>query len=190
MGGIVLVVFLAAVFLLYSTARLQRGLLSKAPEYSGQQLYGSAVQQIEKGDYTEAESDLEKALLKEDDATYRNQLAVVKYRLGKYDEAVQQYQKLIDTHQDEAFAWNGMGNAYRDWAAQDAGQAADRLAKASNAYRQAILADKGYTAAYSNLALLLSTAGKKTEALQVLDQGIAATGGADLHSVRDSLDSK
>ena len=185
--AIVAIVFLASVFLLYTTARMQRGLLGKQPAYSGQQLYGNAVQQIQKGDYAQAEGDLEQALLKEEDASYRNQLAVVKYRLGKYAEAVQQYQKLVDSKQDQSFAWNGIGNAYRDWATQDKGQLSDRQAKAADAYRQAIKADPGYTAAYSNLALMLSSQGNLPEALKVLDQGIAAAGGTDLQPVRTSL---
>ena len=95
------ILFIAVVFVLFVTVRLQRSILTKSPVYTARELYNTAQQQITSGNYEQAEDYLKQALLKEDDSTYRNQLAVVEYRLKKYSLSVAQYQKLIDLHKDE-----------------------------------------------------------------------------------------
>ena len=185
-----IVILLAALFVLYTTAKLQKNLLSKSPAYSGQQLYASAEQQIQKGDYSQAESYLRDALSKEDDSSYRNQLAVVEYRLRNYAEAIVQYQKLIQAKQDPAFAFNGIDNAYRDWALQDPSKRTEREQLAITAYHSAISADAHYSAAYSNLALLLASENKQSDALVIIDQGYAITKSDELQKTRNSITGK
>ncbi|MBU6389697.1 tetratricopeptide repeat protein [Patescibacteria group bacterium] len=164
-----------------------KGVLDKSPQYTSQQLYENAVQQVDKGSYSTAENYLEQALLKEDNATYRSELAVVKYRLKEYDQAIAEYEKLVNKKQDPAFAWNGIGNAYRDWAGTDAAHKSQYLQQAEYAYRQAIQADPKYTAAYSNLALLLQNKGDTAGAKTVLNQGISQTSQPELTTLLHQL---
>lgn len=173
---------------LYLSARIKQAAVNKQADYAAKDLYASAVTQIDKGDYTQAEFYLKQALQKDEgQSTYVSQLAVVEYRLKHYQESVEQYKLLVDQQKDADFAWNGMGNAYRDWAAQDAAHAADHQAKAEAAYREAIATNAHYVASYSNLGLLLRDEGKTADALKLLDQGIAATGSAELSQVKSSI---
>lgn len=168
------VIFLAGIGVLIVTAvGLQKKITTNTPQYSAQELYNQGVAQANQGDYTQAEQYLEQSLLQVSDNSYRSQLAVVKYRLKKYSEAVAQYQKLVDAGQDVAFAWNGMGNAYRDWGT-------DHAAQAEAAYRSSFAADPGYVAAYSNLAMLLDSQSKRSEAKAVAQLGQVRTGNSQL----------
>ena len=111
-GIVGLLVLLGGVsLLLFLTVRVQQGLLNKPPDYSATEYYSRAQAQVDKGDYAEAENYLEQALLKQNDDSFRNQLAVVKYRLKKYQEAIDQYRLLLTAGKDPAFCWNGIGNA-------------------------------------------------------------------------------
>lgn len=186
-GFAVLVLLLAAVIILFVSARLQQGLLTKAPSYEPDTLYSRGVEQFSKGDYAAAEASLEQALKAQDAATYRSQLAVVKYRLQKYQESVTLYQRLIDEGSDAAFAWNGMGNAYRDWAAAEAARRDELNAKALAAYEQSYTLNPQYLAAYSNAALLYANLGEEEKAVAVLNRGIAATGSTELSQVRSRV---
>lgn len=171
---------------LYVTAKIQRSLLQKNPEYSSKQYYSQALDQIENGDYTEAEKYLESALKKEDDSTYRNQLAVVKYHLKKYEESEKEYQILINNKKDLAFCYNGLGNVFRDWAEVEGIEDRDgKLTKAEEYYRQSIEVDKKYIAAYSNLAILLSNQKRQDESLMILDQGIKETESTELSKMKE-----
>jgi tetratricopeptide (TPR) repeat protein len=172
---------------LLTSAKIQKSFFSKAPNYTAPELYSRAVEQVVKGDYKQAEAYLTQALQTQDDSTYRNQLAVVEYQLKKYPESIAQYQLLVTTHHDEAFAWNGMGNAYRDWAASDATKKVEYEAKAISAYTSSKTVDPTYVAAYSNLAQLLDSEAKKAEALQILDEGIAHTNQPELVGLKTVL---
>jgi tetratricopeptide (TPR) repeat protein len=184
---VVVIILIASIVILFVSAKLQQGLLSQAPNYDSQQLYSRGVEQVDKGDYPSAESYIEESLLKQDDNSYRSQLAVVKYRLKKYSEAIDQYQKLIAAGKDVSFAWNGVGNAYRDWAATDTSQQAAREASAIDAYQKAITLNPQYVAAYSNLALLYQSQGNLSEAAKVLDAGVAATGRTELSDMKKNI---
>jgi len=167
---------------IFEAIQIEQKTVKQQPVYQAKELYANAVQQIDKGQYQSAESYLEQALSKEDSATYRNQLAVVKYRLKKYQESIDEYQKLIDEKSGVAFAYNGMGNAYRDWGGHNS--------EAESSYRKSIGADKTYAAAYSNLALLLKTEDRLPEALEILDDGIAATGQQALSDLKTTIQQK
>jgi tetratricopeptide (TPR) repeat protein len=177
--------------LLDGAIHLQNLLTRSKPDYTAPELYSRAVDITKSGDYVQAESYLEAALTKEEDPKYRNQLAVVEYRLKKYQDAIVQYQKLISANTDVAFAQNGIGNAYRDWADQESDQSSSnavmRLAKAETAYKASIKADKMFLAAYSNLAILLNEHGRKAEAMAILDEGISVTGSTELAQTRAAL---
>jgi tetratricopeptide (TPR) repeat protein len=185
--GIVLVI--AAAGMLFVTARLQQDLLTRTPQYNATDLYSRGVAQLEGGDYKAAEDLLEQALQQQDESSYRSQLAVVKYRLKKYPEAIAHYEKLISAGKDASFAWNGIGNAYRDWADQDAVRADELRLKSVDAYRQAILLNGQYVAAYNNLALLYDSQEMNAEAQIILDQGIAATSSSELRETRSRITS-
>lgn len=188
-GAVVFVglLLIAALVVLLTGVRLQQTLLSRQPDYTSQQLYEKAVQQVDAGGYQEAEKYLEQALLKGDDSNYRNELAVVKYRLKKYQESIDQYQKLISSGKDAAFAWNGIGNAYRDWADQDTARKTQLQANAEDAYKKSITLNAQYVAAYSNLALMYHSQGKKEQAITVLNQGITATASKELDQVKTTI---
>lgn len=180
-------VLLGTGIMLYVSAKLQQNVANSSPNYTARELSARASDQIDKGDYVKAEQYLESALLKSDDSTYRNQLAVVKYRLKKYSESAYQYQLLINKKKDLAFAWNGLGNVYRDWSEQTGVPVSDYQKKAQDAYKQSYTLDPQYISAYSNLALMLNSMGDKVGALNILDQGIAATKSTELQKVRDLL---
>lgn len=188
-GSIVLsgIILMAAVIILFISARLQQGVLTKQPEYTAKEYYNQAVAQADKGQYQASEQYLEQALLQEDAATYRSQLAVVKYRLKKYSESIDLYQKLIAGGADAAFAWNGIGNAYRDWADEDGAHKTEYQKNAEDAYGKAIALNSGYVAAYSNLALLYESESRKDDALRVLNQGIQATASKELQQVKTTI---
>lgn len=183
----VIVILIAASVVLFISARLQQNLLTKAPQYDAAQLYSRGVDQVATGDYAAAEASLEQALKQQDDSSYKSELAVVKYRLKKYSESVALYQELISSGKDAAFGWNGTGNAYRDWADSDPAQADSLRLKAINAYKQAVILDPHYVAAYSNLALLYNDLGQTQNALDILTQGIAATSSQDLVIIRGRI---
>jgi tetratricopeptide (TPR) repeat protein len=185
-----LVILLAAGIMLFIAAKLQQRTLSQTPSYDASTLYNRGVDQFTKGDYAAAEASLEQALKQQDDATYRGELAVVKYRLKKYEDSVTLYQQLVDEGKDAAFAWNGTGNAYRDWADADSSQTAALRAKAIDAYLKAISLNPQYVAAYSNLGLLYSEMGQQDKALAILDQGIKATASSDLVTTRSRIAQK
>jgi tetratricopeptide (TPR) repeat protein len=178
------IILIAAIVVLFITAKLQSNLLTKTPNYDAPSLYNTSVAEVQKGDYATAEANLEQALKSQDDSNYRSELAVVKYRLKKYNESVDLYQQLITAGKDPAFAWNGIGNAYRDWADADTTQSDALRTKAIDAYSKAISLNAQYVASYSNLALLYESENKKTEALAILDDGINKTSSSDLVSTR------
>jgi tetratricopeptide (TPR) repeat protein len=157
------------------------------PELSAVQLASKAQLQQDNGDLAGAEKSLEEALVKEAKPDYESQLAVVKYRLKKYEEAIAEYQKLIDAQHDPAFAWNGMGNAYRDWANTEETNRTERRQKAVDAYRQSIKADIEYVAAYSNQALLLVDMDQKPEAIKVVQAGYNQTHRKELKDLLTQL---
>jgi len=181
LAGLLFVILLAGLMvLIFTTFKLQQALKPKIPQYSAQDLGKKGEQQLAAGDYAQAEDYLKQSLQKQDDGSYRSKLAVVEYRLKKYPEAVSEYQALIAKGQDVAFAENGIGNAERDWGVGHFGDA-------EVAYRASFAADKGYVAAYSNLALMLSAEQKPDEALAVLAKGITATGDPQLTTLKTTL---
>lgn len=186
-GGGIFLLLAGTAIVLFVTAKLQQGMVNKEPGYSSRDLYSKSVEQIDKGDYEQAEKYLESALLITDDPSYRNQLAVVKYRLRKYSEAEEQYNKMLEAKKDEAFAWNGLGNVYRDWSENDQLKSDEYYLKAQDAYNNCMRADKNYIAAYSNMALMLNSHEKKEDALVILDQGILVSKSVELQKVRNLL---
>lgn len=184
---VVVLVLVASSVVLYISAKLNQKLLSQEPNYTPAQLYDQAVAQTSQGDYTTAQQYLENALQQQDDSTFRNKLAVVDYRLKQYDKSIAEYKKLIDAGQNVSFAWNGIGNCYRDWADTDQAQQAARLALAEEAYRKVLTIDPQNTATYSNLALMLNDHNRKTDALAVLDEGIRVTKQSVLQDVRRNI---
>lgn len=166
-----------------------RELTGIAPSYSALELATRAAEQQRSGDLTGAETLYEQALVKDARLEYRAQLALVQYRLKKYEESILGYQELIKAESNTAFAWNGMGNAYRDWALVDESGRVSRLFEAERSYRNAITADKGYVVAYTNLAILLDDQGKTGEAINIAKQGLEATKRDELSELIKRLES-
>ena len=180
LASLFLVLLIGLALVVGAAYEIKKHFFAPTPSYAPDTLYSLAVQQVQRGDYTVAEKYLQQALQAQDDSTYRNQLAVVEYRLRKYPEAIDQYQLLVTKGGDKAFAYNGIGNAYRDWGP-------DHYADAETAYRQAFQADSQYAAAYSNLTLLLVQEGKRDAALAIINQGIAATQQPELTALKANI---
>ena len=179
-SALFLLLLVGVSIVVYAFWQIHHYLTPKPASYSAQQLGTQGKAQLSAGNYATAENYLQQALQKEDDHTYRSDLAVVEYRLKKYPEAIVQYQALITKKQDVAFAQNGIGNANRDWGTQ-------HYPEAEAAYSASIDADKGYVAAYSNQALLLVGENRRAEALTTLDKGIIATHDQNLITLKNRL---
>ena len=164
----------------YASWQIQRRFAAKPADYSAHDLGTQGKAQLDAGNYQTAENYLRQALQKEDDHTYRSQLAVVEYRLKKYPESIAQYQALVAKGQDVAFADNGIGNANRDWGTA-------HYPQAEAAYNAAIAADPHYVAAYSNLTLLLQGQGRLSEAHKILQNGITVTSSPELSELQARL---
>ncbi len=121
-------------------------------------------------EYEAALSDLEKAVkATPDDLTALQELAIAQYNTGRYEEAAATYQKMLQL-KDDAFTHNNYGNVLRDW---------NKVDEAKAEYEKAISSDPTLVTAYLNLASVLAAKGEMSEALAVLDRGLAATTGED-----------
>lgn len=83
--------------------------------------------------------------------------------LGHLDEAVRQYEKVIELEPENSDAWNNMGVCYRKMG---------RLDDALRSYEQSIKADRFSAAAWGNKGNCLYTMGKFTEAIVALNKAI------------------
>ena len=184
---LVFAIILVGVCIYYYLTIWKDKLIKGEPNYTAQEYYKRGVDQISSSNYDEAEKYLESALRQQDDSSYRNQLAVVKYKLKKYQEGIDLYHGLIDQGKDAAFSWNGIGNCYRDWAEQDSSQKDNYSKLAEEAYRKSFEIDPNYIAAYSNLALMLSSMGQNETALTVINDGIAKTKDDNLVKIKSML---
>ncbi|CAN5117195.1 hypothetical protein BH11PAT4_BH11PAT4_0010 [soil metagenome] len=167
-----------------------RELNQVAPSYSALELATRAAEQQRSGDVSGAETLYEQALVKDAKLEYRAQLALVKYRLKKYEEAISGYQELIKADSNVAFAYNGIGNAYRDWSLLEESNKIFRQSEAERAYRKAIVADSGYVVGYTNLAILLEDQGKISDAVNIAKQGLEATKRSELSDLIKRLEKK
>ena len=174
---------MVAAVLLFVTAKMQKGLLTQAPSYTAQQLYQVAQQNVSQGHFDQAETYLQEALKAQDTSDYHSQLAVVEYRLKKYPEAVAEYQKLLDKKYEVAFAYNGLGNVYRDWSGADQARKDEYVQKAITNYQAAIQADDHYLVAYSNLAQVQIQEGDKAAGIATLQAGIGKTQAPELQAI-------
>lgn len=190
--GIVILLFVAVVLVgagvvVLGKALVDQAILRQEPQYTAQELGARGVQQLASGDIAAAEASLEAAYRQQNDGTYRSDLAVVKYRLKKYEEAIALYRAQVDAGTDIAFALNGIGNTYRDWFFQDG--VASYREEALAAYQAAIVADPRSVAPYSNQAQFLESLNRDAEALVAVEAGIAATGDPILTQLRERLTS-
>lgn len=147
-----------------------------------------ARQQQQQGDLEGAVKSLSQIIEGDpENADATAQLALTHYRLKEYAEAISVYEKLTPNSTQGAFAWNGIGNTYRDWAGIDSANSGAYVGKAIHAYLEAIRTNPAYVAAYSNLALLYQQEGRQEDARQLLDQGIENTSNSTLQELRSRL---
>ncbi|MGV8126211.1 MAG: tetratricopeptide repeat protein [Methanothrix sp.] len=83
--------------------------------------------------------------------------------LGKYDEAIQAYDKVIELKPDYVEAWSNKGNALYDQGKYD---------EAIQAYDEAIRFNPNYVNAWSNKGSALGKQGKYEEAIKAYDEAI------------------
>lgn len=115
------------------------------------------------------------------DAAAQRRLALAYYNLGRLNDAVALYRRLLEKGED-AVVRNRLGNALRDQG---------DLTGAERAYRQAMATDPTLPAPYANLAELLWRRHRHDEALALLAAGLEkVTPGARpaLERVRDALE--
>lgn len=153
------------------------------PQYTATDLAAQAKQQQDNGDLAGAEKSLQEAIVRDAKLDYKVQVAVLQYRQKKYADAVDSYNALIKASENPAFAWNGLGNVYRDWSQTEVTRQVERQKEAENAYRQAIVVDPTYAAAYSNLALFLSDLNRTNEAIQWAKKGATESKNSDLSAL-------
>ena len=135
-------------------------------------------------EYEAALPDLEKAVeAAPDDLAALQELAIAQYNTGRYEEAAVTYQKMLQL-KDDAFTRNNYGNVLRDL---------KKIEEAKAEYEKAISADASLATAYFNLASVLVAEGNMTEALKVLDRGLAVITGEDktrLETYKEELSAK
>lgn len=187
-GLLALIVVL--IILLISTVQALRirNQAASTSNLSSQELASKALTQQQNDDLAGAEASLQEALVRETNINYQSQLAVVKYRLKKYSESIALFQELVKAEQQVAFAWNGIGNAYRDWADQSNGSLkSEREELALQAYIKAVEADNGFATAYINRAIFLDDLGRTEEAVVVAEAGLKATARQELQDLVNRL---
>lgn len=104
-----------------------------------------------------------------DNINYLTELAITHYRLKNYRESIKAYEKIINLDGSNASLYNNTGNIY--WVTKDMG-------KAEYYFRKAIEIDSNLIAPYSNLALMFDENERKEEAIEILNEGIAANPGS------------
>ncbi len=100
-----------------------------------------------------------------DNISYLTELATTHYRLKNYREAIKAYEKIIALDKNNASVYNNIGNIY--WITRE-------TKKAEYYFRKAIELNPKFVAPYNNLALMLDENNRKSEALEILIQGVAA----------------
>ncbi len=132
-------------------------------------------------EYEAALPDLERAVeAAPEDLTALQELAIAQYNTGRYEAAATTYQTMLEL-KDDAFTRNNYGNVLRDW---------KKLDEAKVEYEKAISTDPTLATAYVNLASVLAAEGNTSEAVAVLDRGLAVMTGDDkerLESFKERL---
>lgn len=173
---IIIVLVLGGIY--YASTLLQGSKLGLT-KFSSEELFKAGQQRAKLGDYQEAKKYLELALEKSgQNITYLGELAVVKYKMGDYQGAIEEYKKIYEIGEAKGFALNGIANVYRDQKKFD-------LAKKS--YEQGINEDGLYIALYQNFALMLVDQNQLDSAKKVLKQGIEKTGSQELAATQANL---
>lgn len=158
----------------------KNGPIKQQSQATAAEAYQAGIAAKNTNDYAVAATKFSDALkLDRTNAEYRKELAIADYNLKKYSAAIEQYQALTNVAGQAAFAWNGLGNVYRDQ---------KDLTKAEEAYRASFAANPAYTVAYSNLANILVDQGKKDAAKLVLVAGLKANpDSTELKAVQSNL---
>ncbi|MEW6427546.1 MAG: tetratricopeptide repeat protein [Thermodesulfobacteriota bacterium] len=113
---------------------------------------------IEKQGMPDAVAQMEYQILLEfepDNLTVRNQLGMVYYRLEKYDEAAEQFNRVLTASPDNFDAIDGIGLLHLQ---------AGRLAEAVQSFRRAISLNPADPLVYSHLGLALERSGQSAPA--------------------------
>ena len=115
---------------------------------------------------------------KPNDLTTLQDLAVAQYNLRQLPETAATYQKML-TIKDDPATRNNYANVLRD-----EGKTAEAIAE----YQKAITGDKALTTAYVNLAVIYANQSNLAAAKKIVEQGIAATSGADQARLKTYLE--
>lgn len=125
--------------------------------------YRWGMDNLSKGNFDQAAKNFEKVAdgKNETDAIY--ELAVSKYNKKDFEGAISDYQKVLEKDPQNAPAYNGLGNIYRDQR---------NYSQAEVNYKMAISVSGSYVAAYANWAIMLMDNNKIDEAKKVIAEGL------------------
>lgn len=187
--SIIFILLIAATALIFSQWQTDRPLMNLS-KFSSAELFKAAEQKVKEGDYKEAQKYINVALEKDArNVSYLGESAIIRYRLGDYQGAIAEYQKILDQGSYLGFALNGMANVYRDQSekTEDGKQKMEYRDKAAETYQKAIDKDANYIASYQNYAIMLSAQGDNAKAIEILESGTKATDSPELKATLERI---
>jgi tetratricopeptide (TPR) repeat protein len=125
--------------------------------------YEWGVRNLSEGKFDEASKNFEQASSgkNETEALYR--LAVSKYNQKDFEGAIVAYQKSLERQPQNAPAYNGLANLYRDQ---------KNYTLAEQYYSKAVEINSAYVVAYSNWVIMLMDSGRREEAKKISTQSL------------------
>lgn len=142
--------------------------------------YERGLANLSQGNFDEAAKNFEKAASGKNETDALYQLAVSKYNQKDFEGSISSYQSVLEKDPQNAPAYNGLGNIYRDQ---------KNYSQAEENYKAAISANSSYVAAYSNWTIMLMDTDKINEAKRVLAEGLEKNpGNRELNNIKKVLE--
>jgi tetratricopeptide (TPR) repeat protein len=142
--------------------------------------YKWGLENLASGKFDKAAKNFETATSGKNEADAMYRLAVSKYNQKDYPGAIEAYQRVIEKDPQNAAAYNGLGNLYRD---------EKNYEVAKDYYKKAVEASHSYVISYSNWAIMLLDMGKNEEAKKVILEGAKSNpGSTELMNLKKIID--
>jgi tetratricopeptide (TPR) repeat protein len=142
--------------------------------------YKRGMTNLSQGNFDEAAKNFEKASSGKNETDALYQLAVSKYNQKDFEGAISIYRSVLEKDPQNAPAYNGLGNIYRDQ---------KNYSQAEESYKAAISANSSYIAAYSNWSIMLMDNGNIDGAKMVVNEGLEKNSGSvDLSNIKKVLE--
>jgi len=162
---LIFIIFLVA-FILSGFYLFNRIIKLKNTPKKVDDMYAAGIESINEGDFNSATEILSRAVEEDENSVEKlKMLAVSQYNQKNYDEAEENFQKLLEKDVKNSFSYfNSLANIYRD---------KGEFEKAVEYYEKAIEIDLQYETAYINLAILYKTEMQEAEkAREVIERGL------------------